>query len=357
LGLVVGCGKEDRPPETLPSDDTPVGSTTTPCVDTFEALSPPVRDGEDPGRPDPMETVLPTLLSGTLLYQDIQAKLVHPAVQLFTPAFELWSDGADKRRWVYLPECETVDSSTMDDWSLPVGATLFKEFSVDGNRIETRILVRLGPGPRQFALASYLWNEDESDATLVGPEGLEDARGTSHDIPSKAACLRCHGTYQTGGGRPSRALGFSALQLAHSGEGLTLDALVADGQLSHAPGPIAVPGDAVEQAALGYLHANCGNCHNSTADRVPQVDLDLWLEVDVTDVASTSAWRTTVDLPSTLFNDQHVSGRVVPGDPEQSAVWYRMNARGTLAQMPPLASEVPDPAGLAAVRAWIEALP
>ena len=126
---------------------------------------------------------------------------------------------------------------------------------------------------------------------------------------------------------------------------------------SAARSSIARPGADVAQAALGYLHANCGNCHNDTSDRVPQVDLSLWLETDLSAVTDSAAWRTAVDEPSTLFNDQHVSGRIVPGDPDASAVLYRMGQRGNPAQMPPLASAVVDEDGLAVVRAWIESLP
>jgi len=303
--------------------------------------------------PDPMESALPRRLSDTILYEDIANKEVHPALQAFTPQFELWSDGAAKQRWVWVPECEPIDSADMDDWQLPVGTTLFKEFSLDGKRIETRIIARIGPGPRDFAFASYLWNEAESDANLVEPEGHPDARGTPHDIPSKAECLRCHGSYAYGGGRPSRALGFSALQLAHDDAALQLDAL----ELTHPVPAIEVPGDPTERAALGYLHANCGHCHNDTADRVPHVDLNLSLSVDTLEVTGSEAWLTAVDRPNTLFNDQHVSGRVVSGDPQASAVWVRMQARGSVAQMPPVGSEIADSAGLAAVRAWIEGLP
>ena len=90
---------------------------------------------------------LPGLLSQTGLYSDIAQKTVHSAVKSFKPRFQLWSDGADKNRWVYLPECDPViDTSNMNDWSLPVGTRLFKEFSLDGVLLETRLIERFGPG-------------------------------------------------------------------------------------------------------------------------------------------------------------------------------------------------------------------
>ena len=243
-------------------------------------------------------------------------------------------------------------------WSFPVGTRFFKDFSVDGRLIETRLIERTGTGPRDFTYVSYMWNDDETEADLAPTDGVRNAKGTAHHIPSVAACRRCHGSYELGGGRPSRGLGFSAIQLSHTDSPTTLDVLVATDRLSHPPDqPLEVPGAAVTQAALGYLHANCGSCHNGTSDRVPQVNLSLWLDVEASSVEETAAFATAVSQPNQLFNDQHVSGRIVPGNPDESAVIYRMKQRGNIAQMPPLASDVADADGLEVVREWIESLP
>ncbi len=302
----------------------------------------------------PVLLKLPPTLSAAGLYEDIDAKMLGDAMQAFTPRFQLWSDGADKSRWVYLPECAVINTSDMNDWEVPVGTRLFKEFVVEGTRIETRLITRSGAGPNDFIFASYVWNEDESEASLVDVNGLTNAKGTAHDIPSEDACRRCHGSHAAFGGRPSRALGLSAVQLSHDNGGLSLDSLANEGRLSApAATAIEVPGDANAQAALGYLHANCGHCHNSTSDRVKQVDLDLWLGAAHDSVESTAAFLSAVGKPNQLFNDQHVTGRIVAGDPSESAVSYRMGQRGNNAQMPPIASEVVDTAGRNLVDTWI----
>lgn len=324
------------------------------CEDTFPVDTLPANDDIHMGVHIPNEAALPDLLSETGLYADITDKAVHPALRQYRPEFQLWSDGADKERWIYIPECDTVDTSDMDSWSVPVGTRLFKEFSLDGQRIETRLVERIGAGPRDFAFASYLWNEDESEATKLGPEGLQNALGTTHDVPSKAQCFMCHGSYAYGGGVPSRALGFSAIQLTHAESGIDLAELETAGAISSAPitAP-SIPGTEEDRAALGYLHANCGNCHNGSSDRVPQVDLSFWLDHDLDSVEDSDAWRTAVGQPTKLFKDQHVTGRIVPGDPSHSAVLYRMSLRGNPGQMPPIASEMPDPEGLAIIEEWI----
>ena len=94
--------------------------------------------------------------------------------------------------------------------------------------------------------------------------------------------MACHG------GRTHRVLGFSAIQLSHApatADDLTLRRLTEEGLLSNPPtSSIRVPGTPTESQALGYLHANCGSCHNSgrPADARffrPPADLDLWLRV------------------------------------------------------------------------------
>lgn len=304
-----------------------------------------------------LEDLLPDTLSETPLYSNIQAKEIHSALLSFIPKHPLWSDGAEKSRWLYIPECEKIDTSDMNDWQFPVGTRFFKEFSIEGQRIETRLIERVGPGPRDFAHASYLWNTEESEATRVSSAGLQNALGTTHDVPSKQQCLQCHGTYSFGGGRPSRGLGFSAIQLHESLGNTTLQGLIDDERLSNNPTiDSSIPGNATEQAALGYLHANCGNCHNRSRDGIPHTDLSFWVDVGLTSVEETDTYLTAVGLGTTLFKDQHVTARIQPGIPEESAVLFRMENRGNNAQMPPLASKVPDEEGLETVMEWIEGL-
>ena len=306
----------------------------------------------------PSDAPVPDLLSQTGLFSDTPAQILNPQVASFTPRWGLWSDAATKDRYVYLPECSPIDTSDMNDWSLPVGTRLWKSFSRDGILIETRLTQRIGPGPFDWVMTSYVWNEVHTDAVRT-PEGVNDAKGTAHDVPNEAACRQCHGALEPkGGGRPSRALGFSALQLAHDGPGLTLDDLVAEGKLTQPPAaPVEVPGDATTVAALGSLHVNCGPCHNASADAVPQLDLNLWLDAGLASVEQTGAYQTAVGRPNQVFADQQITGRVVPGAPSESSLWFRMAERGNNAAMPPVGTEDVDTAGLAEVEAWILGLP
>jgi hypothetical protein len=336
------------------------------CQNTFAPTEMPHEDhgdhssGEMPEELEvtELEDVLPERLSETPLYSNIQNKEIHSALLSFIPKHPLWSDGTEKSRWIYIPECEKIDTSDMNDWQFPVGTRFFKEFSIDGQRIETRLIERMGPGPRDFAHASYLWNSEETEATRVSSAGLQNANGSTHDVPSKQQCLQCHGTYSFGGGRPSRGLGISAIQLHESLGDTTLQGLIDEERLSNNPNldSLSIPGNATEQAALGYLHANCGHCHNRSRDGIPHTDLSFWVDVGLTSVDETDTYLTAVGQGTILFKDQHITARIQPGIPEESAVFYRMENRGNNAMMPPVGSKLPDEEGLEIVLDWIEGL-
>jgi hypothetical protein len=328
-----------------------------------------------------VENMNPTLLSETGLYADIANDMINPAVLPFTPQFQLWSDSAAKRRWVYLPPGTTINTSNMDFWTYPQGTKFWKEFSRDGVRVETRILWKQGQGAADWFMMAFKWNAEQTEATAV-PDGEIDASGTMHDIPSQENCSTCHRNMR------DRAIGFSAVQLAYAAPAgdVTLDQLVQMGALSAAPvAALTVPGTDVDKAAFGYLHANCGMCHNERANVfITKInDMNLWLHStadancttcgDLLSPQTTGPYLGLVNKATKKGNILGATVRVTPGDLEASALYQVMNTRDAVPgvdpemmgadggvaafQMPPLGSEITDPDGLAKISAWITSLP
>jgi hypothetical protein len=289
-------------------------------------------------------------LSETGLYASAVSDELGRGVEPFAPSYELWSDGAKKRRWVALPKNARIDTTDMDHWVLPIGTRLWKEFSLDGARLETRLIERYGEGADDYWFGSFVWSADQSDAVRT-EGGLSEVNGTPHDVPTIEECHVCHD------GDAGRALGFSALQLDAIGKpGIRLDDLAADARLSSPPPKEAhytPPGDPTTQAAFGYLHANCGHCHNP-AGYCNYPGMELRLKVGDTMPELTELWRTVVDHDAMFV--EVATKRVAPGVPKDSAIVERMNLRGG-AGMPILGTELVDQAGVALVSAWISALP
>jgi hypothetical protein len=315
------------------------------------------------------EFEFPQTLVETGLYCDFTAGIISPANKMFRPKYELWSDGAVKTRWFYLPPGQKVDTTDMDQWSMPVGARFWKEFKYDGKRIETRLIVRTGPGANDFSYAAYKWSPDEKSATLWNrAQGEKDyapigpgAEGLMHDIPSEAECGRCHTPL------PSHIIGFSAIQLSHNLGGENLTSVAAANLLSTAPAAAGytVPGNNVEEPAIGFLHGNCGYCHNETATGVTsQLARPYMVRVLTTNttVDSTNVYKTAVNVKHSFGGAAPEAGiglyRIEGGNPDRSELHYRMSTRsGTGQQMPPIDTKITTPAGLTTIENWIKALP
>jgi hypothetical protein len=298
----------------------------------------------------------PMRLSSRGLYRDIAARKIVPRAFEYRPDYALWSDGADKRRWIVLPEGEQIDSSDMAHWAFPLGTKFFKEFSKGGKLLETRLIERVretGFIKNDYFMGTFVWRPDQSDAILTA-DGPNNVLGTQHDVPRQKACLVCHR------GEPGGVLGFSAVQLSASD---TLAKVARRGWLSDEPGrSFELPGDDVQKAALGGMHANCGHCHSETGTADFMHLRFLPDEADLP-VEALDAYKTTVGVELSDEWEDHPEQfklRVVPGEPDASAILYRMSQRGddeiVPDQMPPLATRKVDDKGVAAVRAWIESL-
>lgn len=290
----------------------------------------------------------PARLSETGLYADIATETLGAGVEAFEPQFQLWTDGASKRRWIYLPPGSQIDNTEPDYWVYPQGTKLWKEFSRGGTRVETRMLEKTASG---WTMIAYQWQPDMADALPV-PDGVSDASSTAHDIPSVNQCRQCHNNL------PDRALGFTQIQLAHSGGGMTLQGLIDSDRLTNPPSALPmVPGDATAQAALGYLHANCGMCHNPKSQTFFRVDMELWLlNSALASVDTTRTYLTTVGVQPLEGIPEGTTARIAPKDPGHSAILGRMKSREVSVAMPPLGTEDVDSAGSDAVEAWINAL-
>jgi hypothetical protein len=273
-----------------------------------------------------------------------------PGVQAFEPAYQLWSDAAAKRRWLRLPAGTQIDSTDIDHWQFPIGTKVWKEFSRGSTLLETRIIERYGPGANDYYMAAFVWATDRSDAT-VAIDGALDVNGTTHDVPMASRCGDCHL------GEPGRYLGLSAIQLSHSKPGINLASLRSANLLTQPPAADSpVPGDATTAAALGMLHANCGHCHNPNGAPWHDTKVVMRLKVSERVPSDSELWKTLVGKTLMFWVHPSITMNVAPGDAAGSAVVARMMARGSMDQMPPIASEIPDTAGIAAVSAWINSL-
>jgi hypothetical protein len=308
----------------------------------------------------------PERLSETGLFEP-GSTTVRAGVLRFSPQYPLWSDGTRKRRWIQLPAGSAIDANRVDAWEFPVGTKLWKEFGY-GRRIETRTIERMAD--RSWRYATYVWLADGSDAVLAPDDGVvvevADAPDGRYAVPSRSDCVACHE------GAPVPVLGFTALQLSPDRDPnaphadpkrpgqADLRSLTARGWLRGLPPALLANPPRIDaptptaRAALGYLHGNCGHCHNA-AGALTGLELLLAQQADP---AARSAERT---LQSLLGHSSRFRARGsdavqrVAAHGGTSVLTLRMKTDNPLARMPPLGVHVVDTEGVALIERWIAA--
>jgi len=286
----------------------------------------------------------------------------------------LWSDGADKARFMRLPDgakihvtdCarEATTTCAVDPfagvdghWNFPVGTVMMKIFGFEGTIVETRLLIKYGD--TRWVGYSYQWNQEQTEA-LVLPDARRQAtftvgvsqRTQDWNYPSRADCTMCHTAYS------GDTLGTETAQLNRMETTANqLDRLeglgILDAPLSRPfRAPLAAPtGSAgtVEDRARSYLHANCSFCHRPDGDlAIPDFRFTTpfdFKKMGVCDV-----------LPSKGDVGAGDNARLLaPGHPEYSVISLRMKDLD-LARMPQIASYRVDTAGVAVIDEWISSI-
>jgi uncharacterized repeat protein (TIGR03806 family) len=278
----------------------------------------------------------------------------------------LFTDYADKQRFLRLPKAGVIEYSDTEAWGFPTGTVIGKTFAFGPRRIETRLLVRETEG---FAVHVYRWNDDQKDAQrlVVGaelPVERRDDEGALHAqayrIPNLNQCKTCHA-----GAGDVDVLGPRTRQLDRDFEypgarRNQLDHLAALGLLSAEPAPrserqrlVDPHGEegGIDDRARAYLDANCGHCHRPEGDAASS---GLWLGTETVDRHRLGVCK----IP--IAAGRGAGGRefdVVPGQPDASILVYRMEATEPDIRMPELGRSVVDARGVALIRAWITQMP
>ncbi len=299
----------------------------------------------------------PSILSETGCVDPSNPTQIAEGVIPYDVNTELWSDGAEKRRWLAIPDGTQIDVLPDGDWDFPVGTVLIKEFSWNAKPFETRLMVRHDDG--QWAGYSYEWNASLTDADLVSSDGLAKQIDGQLDwmYPSRAQCMQCHSS------AAGRSLGLETAQLNGPltyASGITsnqLETLEHIGMFSNGLG--GVPDDlpaltdvhdtsaTLSDRSRSYLHANCANCHRPNGPGQGPMDFRFQTAFEDTDACNVDPGLGNLGVPGAKI--------ISPGNSASSVVSLRMHTLGN-DRMPPLGTQVIDTDGTAAVDAWIDNL-
>lgn len=298
---------------------------------------------------------MPPLLSDYGFFADAPAQAPRAGVVPYRLNTPLWSDGADKLRFVYVPAGKQAKATAPGEngglLDLPVGSALIKTFAFteNGKRhlIETRLLLHRADG---WVALPYLWNAEQTEARLAlagarVPVTTPAGARISYRVPNKNQCKECHAL--NGAVVP---IGPKARNLSQS----WLESFVQGGRLDRMPaGASALPlweeraNGPVVAAARAYLDVNCAHCHRAGAS-ASNSGLDLrWEQANRASLGvmkrPVAAGRGAGQL---LFD-------IVPGKPDESILAHRMASTEPGVAMPELGKDSVDAEGVALVRRWI----
>jgi uncharacterized repeat protein (TIGR03806 family) len=311
---------------------------------------------EDAGGGGGGASPLPALLSNLGCFDANDPSQPVTGLVPYQPNASFWSDGADKERWLAIPDGQTITIGADNDFEFPNGTVLAKHFRVQGQLIETRLFMRHPNGT--WAGYTYEWDAQGADATQVLGGKVVDIGGQDWIYPSGAQCLNCH-TAAAG-----RSLGLEVAQLnsdlTYAATGRTSnqlttldDIMMFSAPLSGAPSTLdalADPSDAgaaLEDRARAYLHTNCSGCHRPGGAAQGTLDFRFNTALSATGGCDISPVNGDLGVANARV--------IAPGDADLSVLWLRMGVRDANA-MPPLASNLVDSAGRTVIRDWIEGL-
>ena len=296
-------------------------------------------------------SALPATLAEFGFFADAGADKPAAGVVPYRLNTALWSDGADKHRFLYLPPGTRASAKGEGLLDLPVGAALVKTFAFrqgdKSRKIETRVLLHR---PAGWVALPYLWNAAQTEAKLAlagarVPLTTPGGQAISYAVPNKNQCKECHAL--SGAvvpiGPKARNLSATWLKEQHAAGRLDTIPRVANPLPlweTRAKAPVAA-------VARGYLEVNCAHCHNPRAS-ASNSGLDLRWEQ--TDPAALGINKRPVAAGRGAGSFQF---GVVPGDPDHSILTYRMASLEGGVAMPELGKATVDVEGVKAVRTWI----
>ncbi len=330
-----------------------------PCgADLRDALADPGWAGTRPPWPE--------RLSALGCFDDLKHLTPSPTITPYTLMAPLWSDGADKGRWLSLATGTTLTFTPDGPWIFPENALLLKAFGTAGptprdlGLIELRAMLRWAG---RWHFATWRWDADLADGVLVPVAGAYGPATVAVDgeptevswwYPSLVGCETCHRNLA------DQVLGPRTAQLSKDvrGNGQIADqlvALTAAGLLTGVPEArddlFLLPdpyGDApADDRARAWLHAQCAHCHQPGGFVSPEVLHDLRFATPLSDAHLCRE-------PKHGSYGERDAVVVEPGDPDASLLVQRLEVEGVY-RMPP-GTLVGDREGIALVRAWIEGM-
>jgi uncharacterized repeat protein (TIGR03806 family) len=296
----------------------------------------------------------------------------------FRPASELFTDYAQKSRFVWMPSGKraTFDGNA-NSLDFPVGAVLIKNFFYENvapsgstRIIETRLLIRKRNATTNdtgWEPYTYVWNDEQTEAYLDNGNGLftevtwtqnGEQRTVNYKIPSVFECRTCHKLKNENfmdmilpiGPKPQN------LNFDYDYDGTTQNQIskwIAEGYLENAA-PVNIhstvdyrdASQPIGMRARSYLDANCAHCHRDKGqcDYMP-------MRMDFANADNATLGHCMVPILGSP-----VDYIIKPGDASRSDIIYRTNTDDGAIIMPLMGRSLIHTEGVDLLTQWINGM-
>ncbi|MGH6966824.1 MAG: SO2930 family diheme c-type cytochrome [Phenylobacterium sp.] len=304
------------------------------------------------------------------LFTDDGARHANAGLTPYALNTPLFSDYAEKTRYLYLPPGTKARYRATGALDLPVGATLVKTFAypADFRRpdenvrfLETRLLIHRKAG---WVALTYVWNAEQTHAVLKRAGARIDvsfvdahgaARQVDYAVPNANQCKECHSLSKEIAPIGVKARNLNGAFPYATGPENQLAHWTRTGILEGAPSPAKAPRTAVwdnpaeplEGRARAYLDGNCAHCHNA---RGMASNSGLFLDLEETNPSLIGVGKRPVAAGR---GSGGLEFAIAPGQPDASILVHRMASTEPGVMMPELGRSLVHEEGLALVRDYI----
>ena len=312
----------------------------------------------------------PKLLSEYGFFQNTQDQITVPGVLPYELITSLFSDYADKHRFVYVPEGMIAAYQKNSVFSFPIGSVLIKTFSyepvnnqISGRHlIETRLLIRKDAG---WDALTYVWDEEGQEASLalagktvranyISKEGNQlDIR---YRVPNKNQCKECHLENESIvpiGPKPrnlNRDYNYVEGTMNQLEKWMEVKILESYSEKINSVVDFMDTSKPINERARAYLDINCGHCHSPEGSAS---NSGLYLHLLENREKQLGVFKGPV---ATGRGSGGLDYSIVPGHPDESILLYRMISDAPDIMMPESGRSVMHKEAVDLIYQWIEGM-
>ena len=310
----------------------------------------------------------PKLLSEYGFFLNTKDQITVPGVLPYELITSLFSDYADKHRFVYVPKGKIAAYQKNSVFSFPVGSVLIKTFSYEPinnqtsgrHLIETRLLIRKDSG---WDALTYVWDEEGQEASLALAGKTVKANYISNDgrqldiryrVPNKNQCKECHLENESIvpiGPKPrnlNRDYSYLEGTMNQLEKWMSIKFIDAYPEKINSVVDFMDSSKPINDRARAYLDINCGHCH---APEGSASNSGLYLHLLETREKQLGVYKGPV---ATGRGSGGLDYSIVPGHPDESILLYRMISDAPDIMMPESGRSVMHKEAVDIIYQWIE---